>query len=76
MTERLTLPADLDGEVPALTPSSLSSPALLLRRRRTEQAHVCLGVRALSYHDPDRYTFDLLNTILGEGMSSRLFLNI
>ena len=76
VTERLTLPADLDGEVPALTPSSLSSPALLLRRRRTEQAHVCLGVRALSYHDPDRYTFDLLNTILGEGMSSRLFLNI
>jgi predicted Zn-dependent peptidase len=26
--------------------------------------------------DPDRYALDLLNTVLGEGMSSRLFLNI
>jgi predicted Zn-dependent peptidase len=48
----------------------------VLRRKRTEQAHICLGVRALSYLDPDRYALDLLNTVLGEGMSSRLFLNI
>jgi predicted Zn-dependent peptidase len=73
---RLTLPAELDGQGPASSPEPLSSPTLLLRRRRTEQAHVCLGVRAISYHHPDRYAFDLMNTILGEGMSSRLFLNI
>jgi predicted Zn-dependent peptidase len=48
----------------------------VLRRRRTEQAHICLGVRAHSYLHPDRYALDLLNTVLGEGMSSRLFLNI
>jgi predicted Zn-dependent peptidase len=48
----------------------------MLRRRRTEQAHVCVGVRAQSYLDPDRYALDLLNTLLGEGMTSRLFLNI
>ena len=48
----------------------------MLRRRRTEQAHICLGVRAHSYLHPDRYALDLLNTVLGEGMSSRLFLNI
>ena len=48
----------------------------MLRRKRTEQAHICLGVRALSYLHPDRYALDLLNTVLGEGMSSRLFLNI
>jgi predicted Zn-dependent peptidase len=47
-----------------------------MRRRKTEQAHICLGVRAMSYLDPDRYALDLLNTVLGEGMSSRLFLNI
>jgi predicted Zn-dependent peptidase len=33
-------------------------------------------VRAFSYLHPDRYVLDILNTVLGEGMSSRLFLNI
>jgi predicted Zn-dependent peptidase len=54
----------------------LHSPRVLMRRRRTEQAHICLGVRAHSYLHPDRFALDLLNTVLGEGMSSRLFLNI
>src|SRR5260370_16262249 len=30
----------------------------------------------MSYVEPDRFALDLLNTVLGEGMSSRLFLNI
>ena len=51
-------------------------PSVLLHRKETEQAHICMGVRAFSYQDPDRYTLDLVNTILGEGMSSRLFLEI
>src|ERR1700682_1160684 len=73
---RLTLPADLNGVLPALPPASLDAPRLLLRRRKTEQAQICLGVRAPSYLHPDRYAIDLLNTVLGEGMSSRLFLSI
>ena len=72
----LTLPADPDGQVVPQPPSDLNRPRVLLRRRRTEQAHICLGVRALNYLDPDRYVLDLMNTVLGEGMSSRLFLNI
>ncbi|MGH7904391.1 MAG: M16 family metallopeptidase [Candidatus Dormibacteraceae bacterium] len=51
-------------------------PTVLLHRKDTEQAHICLGVRAFSYRDPDRYALDLINTLLGEGMSSRLFLEI
>jgi predicted Zn-dependent peptidase len=73
---RLTLPAGVNGALPALPPSPLDGPRVLLRRRKTEQAHICLGMRAFSYRHPDRYTLDLLNTVLGEGMSSRLFLNI
>jgi len=72
----LSLRADADGAVSAAAPPPLESPRVLVRRRDTEQAHVCLGGRALSYMDPDRYALDLLNTVLGEGMSSRLFLNI
>ncbi|HYL07771.1 MAG TPA: insulinase family protein, partial [Candidatus Udaeobacter sp.] len=57
-------------------PGPLSAPHVRVNKRNTEQAHVCLGARSLSYLDPDRYALDLLNTVLGEGMSSRLFLNI
>jgi predicted Zn-dependent peptidase len=73
---RLTLSAEPDGLMPVETPAALTAPHVIVRRRRTEQAHICLGVRALSYMHPDRYALDLLNTVLGEGMSSRLFLNI
>jgi predicted Zn-dependent peptidase len=57
-------------------PAPLPSATVRIRRRRTEQAHICLGVRAFSYLHADRYALDLLNTVLGEGMSSRLFLRI
>jgi predicted Zn-dependent peptidase len=74
---RLLLPEAPNGStefVPA--PGPLTEPVVLLHKKDTEQAHICLGTRALSYLDPDRYALDLLNTILGEGMSSRLFLEI
>ena len=73
---RLTLPADLDGVTASEPPASLSGSHLAIRRRRTEQAHICLGMRAYSYHHPDRFALELLNAVLGEGMSSRLFMNI
>jgi predicted Zn-dependent peptidase len=73
---RLALPEAPNG-VPYLpAPGPLTQPEVVVHRKNTEQAHVCLGTRAISYLDPDRYALDLLNTILGEGMSSRLFLEI
>jgi predicted Zn-dependent peptidase len=73
---RLTLPHEPNGSVPVLEPPPLDRAHVLVRKQSTEQAHICLGVRAWSYLHPDRYAIDLLNTVLGEGMSSRLFLNI
>ncbi|HEV1991951.1 MAG TPA: pitrilysin family protein [Candidatus Dormibacteraeota bacterium] len=73
---RLSLPTESNGLAPALEPPPLDRAHVLVRRQSTEQAHICLGVRAWSYLHPDRYAIDLLNTVLGEGMSSRLFLNI
>ena len=72
----LALRGDLDGVAPDASPAPLSGPRAVVRRRDTEQAHICLGARAQSYLHPDRYALDMLNTVLGEGMSSRLFLNI
>jgi predicted Zn-dependent peptidase len=76
VSSRLSLPRDLNGSAAALEPPPLDRAHVLVRRQKTEQAHICLGVRAWSYLHPDRYAIDLLNTVLGEGMSSRLFLNI
>ncbi|OGQ78337.1 MAG: hypothetical protein A3F90_01800 [Deltaproteobacteria bacterium RIFCSPLOWO2_12_FULL_60_19] len=41
-----------------------------------EQVHLCFGLAAISQCDPLRYAAYLLNTILGGGMSSRLFQEI
>jgi predicted Zn-dependent peptidase len=40
------------------------------------EAHICLGLKGLPYSSNERYTMHLLNTILGSGISSRLFQNI
>jgi predicted Zn-dependent peptidase len=40
------------------------------------QAHVCMGTIGYSVRNQKRYPLILLNTLLGEGMSSRLFQNI
>jgi predicted Zn-dependent peptidase len=76
VSSSVTLPSGLNGTVTPEAPPPLYGSTVMLRRKRTEQAHIGLGVRAQSYLDPDRYALDLLNTVLGEGMSSRLFLNI
>ena len=51
-------------------------PRVCVKSKKTEQANLCLGVQGLASEHPDRYVQDVLNTILGEGMSSRLFLQI
>ncbi len=46
---------------------------LLVERHDTEQAHVVVGCRLFSRHDDRKDAFEVLNNILGGGMSSRLF---
>jgi predicted Zn-dependent peptidase len=52
------------------------SGACMVRRRKTEQAHICLGTNGLARTDPERFAFLIANTALGGGMSSRLFQEI
>ena len=49
---------------------------LQVETRDTEQAHLCLALPGLSLLHPRHFTLDLLNVILGGGMSSRLFTEI
>lgn len=61
-------PTALGDEVPV--PCSAATRVL---GRATEQAHLALGIPALPWRDPDRYALDIVNQVLGGGMSSRLF---
>ncbi len=47
-----------------------------IEKRKIEQAHLCLALPGLSRFHPKRYHLDVLNIILGEGMSSRLFAEV
>ena len=49
---------------------------LALKYKRTEQAHITLATPAYATLDPRRYAADLLSVVLGEGMSSRLFIEL
>jgi len=49
---------------------------VLIEKRDTEQTQLCLALPGISVIHPDRFKLDLLNVILGEGMSSRLFTEI
>jgi predicted Zn-dependent peptidase len=48
----------------------------LVKKRKTEQAHIVLGTNGLPRTDDDRFAFLIANTALGGGMSSRLFQEI
>lgn len=52
------------------------SARIAVREKDTEQAHICIAYPAVSLTSPDRYAVDLLSALLGEGMSSRLFLEL
>jgi predicted Zn-dependent peptidase len=61
--------------VPAFEPARLEVPEerVLVEKRDIAQSNLALGLRALSRTDPDRYALLILNSVLGRGMSSRLF---
>ncbi len=63
-----------DGE---LRRAPIATPHITLRKKKSlEQVQICLGVKAPRVSDERRYGVYLLNTILGGGMSSRLFQTI
>jgi predicted Zn-dependent peptidase len=51
----------------------MNGPPVILVEKETEQVNLCLGTLGIAYSSPDYYTLTLINAILGDGMSSRLF---
>jgi len=63
------------GQCPQFVPATngQNRPHVRLFTKETEQTQMALGIRTCSRHDQRRYALRLLNTVLGENMSSRLF---
>ncbi|MDD3899134.1 MAG: pitrilysin family protein [Syntrophomonadaceae bacterium] len=51
-------------------------PFIKMVAKDTEQVQICLGLPGISYQDKRRYTQNIMNSILGGGISSRLFQTI
>lgn len=64
-----------DREAPTPTPATAAFPPerVIVETREIAQCNAGIALHAVSRMDPDRYPLMVLNTILGRGMSSRLF---
>ena len=65
-----------DAAVPKFATPTATPHITLKRKKALEQVQLCLGVPAPPVNDANRYVAYLLNTMLGGGMSSRLFQTI
>ena len=75
--------ADLSRDWPVVSPDD-PTPVVHIQResqlrleyRKTEQLHLSIALPGLAIDHPDIHALDLLSVILGEGMSSRLFVEL
>ena len=67
-----------NGAVPGFSaaPALPAGDRLLVDKRQTAQAQLVVGVPALRRDHPDAWILSVLNAVLGDGMSSRLFLAV
>jgi predicted Zn-dependent peptidase len=64
------------GAPPAAEPQGTNGPRVKIHHKQSDQAHLCLGVPSYPLQHPDRYALQLVATVLGTGMSSRLFTEV
>ena len=64
------------GPVPAMQAPATHARISLKSKKDLEQVHMCMGVPSFGIAHEDRFHSYVLNTVLGGGMSSRLFQNI
>src|SRR5579862_2893442 len=78
MLERLLgdLQQNGNGSYPAVELERSPGPHVRVQKKDADQAHICVGVPSYPVDHPDRYALQLLSTVLGGGMSSRLFLEV
>jgi predicted Zn-dependent peptidase len=68
-------PAETGGPTP-IELAAANGSRVKVHTKQSDQAHICLGVYSYPVVHPDRYALQVLATILGGGMSSRLFTEV
>jgi predicted Zn-dependent peptidase len=68
------LPTHLPATLEAPTPAPPGSVRVAFRR--LSQGNLCIGMPGVARDHPDRWALDLLGAVLGDGMSSRLFIEL
>jgi predicted Zn-dependent peptidase len=76
-----SLLAEVEGGDPGGPPAleelpDSSKPRVKVHSKESDQAHICIGVPSYPLVHPDRYALQLVGTVLGTGMSSRLFTEV
>jgi len=61
------------ARAPSAAEHGLPDEPIIIEEREIEQTNIRLAVQGPARRDPDRYALALLHTVLGRGMSSRLF---
>jgi predicted Zn-dependent peptidase len=67
-------PRETGAPAPVVLPSD--GAPVKVHTKQSDQAHIVLGARSFPLGHPDRYAVQLLSTVLGGGMSSRLFTEV
>ena len=68
--------SEMQGEGKNVITPAAYQPSLFLRDKEIEQNHLCLSFPGVSLVSEDRFAMNLLSSILGGGMSSRLFQSV
>jgi len=72
----LDLPANSQFKFKPYKEVKQTKPKVDVFYKKTDQANLVLGVESYDRYDPKKYAAKVLATILGEGMSSRLFIQV
>src|SRR5215207_9155967 len=71
------MPQNGRAEAPGVElPGGNGGPQVRVHHKESDQAQICIGVPSYALDHPDRYALQMLATVLGTGMSSRLFLEV
>lgn len=75
--DRIVDKFSLKGETVKIDETEFSptqkNPRMKVKKQKTKQSHLALGFYISGYNNPERFKQDLLSSVLGGGMSSRLF---
>ena len=71
-----TVEAPSTPDIAPVPPEPAAPGSVRVAFRALAQGNLCIGMPGVSRNDPDRWALDLLGAVLGDGMSSRLFLEL